>query len=182
MRPSSMPSSAAALMAGVDSPDQRFAGLQAKPRKPGEGLNLLVTIRLLGEAGVVQQETDPAQELHPFEFPRLLDRFHAGIGGVVAFGERHVLGLHLLPAGGFPWLRDMTVMRSWMALTTLSSSSVSSVRAARAATPAKLDVDCTMSSPTKPSGSLPLQFGPMSNRRTGAGVLNWLPIRCHRRA
>ncbi len=73
----------------------------------------------------------------------------------------------------------MAVMRSWMALTFRTSSFVSSVRATRASTPAKSDWDCTMSAPTNPSGSLPLQFGPISNRRTGPGLLNWLPIMCH---
>ena len=81
---------------------ESFAGLKAKPLEPGECLNLLVTVRLLGETGVVQHETDPAQEVHALEFPRLPDRFHAGIGGIVAFGDRHVLGFHVLPAGGNP--------------------------------------------------------------------------------
>ena len=65
-----------------------MARLEAEALETRERRDLLIPVGLLGEDRIVKNEADPAQKFHAAEFSRLLHRFHAGIGGIVAAGER----------------------------------------------------------------------------------------------
>ena len=61
-----------------------------------------MAVGLFGETGIVQHQADPAQKVHAGELARFTDLLHARIGGIVGFGQRHILSPHLLASGSNP--------------------------------------------------------------------------------